>query len=89
MKNRLLVGALFAILSAAFYAVQTAVIKVNLQQLAIPLMVFFQSVVGLLLIVPIVLIKNRRGLTSYWLSSEVKRYHIVRAVSSLAVSYFL
>ncbi len=89
MKNKLLLGALCAVLSAAFYAVQTAVIKVNLQQLSIPLIVFFQSLICLLLILPLVFSKKKQVRAAYWVSSEVKRYHIVRAISSLAISYFL
>lgn len=89
MKNNLLLGCVFALTSALFYALQTAFIKHSMLDVALPVIIFVQSFVCFILITCFLAYKEGKHFRTQILSSQVKRKHVARAVFSLAISYFL
>lgn len=83
MKKQLSLGVTFALLSALSYAILAVIIKVELGSVPVPITVFVQSLVTLLLIVPFV-IRNPKAMKTSIVST-----HIFRAIFSLGISYFL
>ena len=89
MKNYIFIGSLFSLLSALSYSVQTSVIKVDVNKISIPVLVFMQSLICLFLIVPIIWIKYGSQCFNIAGFSNVKIQHTLRTIFSLGISYFL
>jgi len=89
MKQSLLLGVVFSLLSALCYALQTSLIKLNGIQISVPVLVFIQSLLCLILIIPILLFKFGRSCLNPLTFSTIKKQHILRSVFSLGISYFL
>ncbi len=89
MKNNLLLGVIFILLSGLFYATQTSIIKLEAIHLSVPILVFVQNFVCLVLILPVIYLKHKKRFLNLWTFSSVKRLHIIRAIFSVSISYFL
>ena len=89
MKNYIFIGSLFTLLSALSYSVQISVIKMNVNELSIPVLVFIQSFICLLLIMPIIWIRHGSKCFNITGFSNVKIQHALRAIFSLGISYLL
>ncbi|WP_395946252.1 DMT family transporter [Caedibacter taeniospiralis] len=87
MKNSYL-GVSFTLLSALIYAVQAALIKVFSLNLSIPMIVFSQSLIALLILLPVMLYQRRNWQRNLF-KTQVPFQHLARAVFSLGISYFL
>ncbi|WP_100551432.1 DMT family transporter [Caedibacter taeniospiralis] len=87
MKNSYL-GISFTLLSALIYAVQAALIKVFSLNLSIPMIVFSQSLVALLILLPLMFYQRRNWQRNLF-KTQVLLQHLARAVFSLGISYFL
>ena len=89
MRHRVLLGALLTLLGALFYSSLTALVKAfSGGELPLPMLVFMQSVVSLLIFLPFLF---RGGLVSAKKIVTTKKLsiHLLRAISSLSISYFL
>ncbi|MDX1900879.1 MAG: DMT family transporter [Gammaproteobacteria bacterium] len=89
MQNHLPLGVLLSLLGAFFYAAQTGVIKLGVGHLPpLPVIVFVQSAVALILMLPVIF---RKGFSDARDIFVVKRFplHVVRAIFSLLISYAL
>ena len=89
MKNKLFLGSLFSAMSAISYSTQASIIKGAISGIPLPVMVFIQSLICLILILPIIVIKNGSKTFQYNSFSKVKKQHFMRTVFSLGISYFL
>lgn len=89
MKNSLYLGALFALLSALCYSVQTSVIKLSTTSISVPILVFIQSLVCLILVIPVLFAKHKTKPLNHFSFSSVKKQHLLRTIFSLGISYFL
>lgn len=87
--NSTSLGILFTLMSAFFYALQTALVKQTALATPIQMVVFVQSLVSLLLMSPILFKKYGRAFLNPIAFSNVKKLHFIRAVASLGISYFL
>jgi len=86
MKSRLFLGVFFSLLGALFYSSQTAIIKLEAGILPpLPVVIFIQSVVALMLILPFIVTKS--GVSVF--KSKQIGLQILRALFSLAISYSL
>lgn len=88
MKPNLLIGSVLALLSALVYAVQTAIVKHIGTEVSTPVLIFIQSIVCLVLILPLVFAKGRSVAWQTMRTSHLK-VHFFRTVFSLGISYFL
>ena len=89
MNRTLIIGTIFSLISALAYAILTATIKVYIIETPMPLLVFMQSVVCLFLTMLFVIRKYQWQFVSLSQFSSVKRYHFLRAIFSLGLSYLL
>lgn len=87
MKNTV-IGAILALSSALIYAVQTALVKGWGGAISIPVLVFIQSMVCLLMILPVVFAKGGRETRQILKTNNIK-IHFMRTLFSLGISYFL
>ena len=87
MKNSYL-GVSFTLLSALIYAIQAAVIKAFNFGLNIPIIVFSQSLIALLLIFPILVYQQKKGQKNLF-KTGIPWHHVARTIFSLGISYFL
>ncbi|WP_170137216.1 DMT family transporter [Cysteiniphilum litorale] len=87
MRNSYL-GVSFTLLSALIYAFQAALIKKFNIGLSVPVIVFSQSLVALILILPIILYKKHQWQVNL-LKTQVPWQHLARTIFSLGISYFL
>lgn len=88
MKHNLKIGILLTIMGGLTYAVLAAVVRHSHQFVPMPVMVFFQSSVALLLSLPLILrqdIPNMRRV----LRTAFPGTHLVRTAASLGISYLL
>ncbi len=88
-KKLFYLGVSFAVFSAFFYASQTAIIKLTMVSMPVPLLMFLQSVISLLLIIPILIKKEGANSINLLSSSKIKSEHLLRTVFSLGISFFL
>lgn len=88
MSHRVLLGASLTLLATAFYSSLTLVIKMYGSTIPLPLLVFIQSSVSLLLFTPILF---KRGLTSAKkiIYTQKLPWLLLRALFSLGISYLL
>ena len=89
MKNNLYLGAILALLSALSYSTLVLVIKMTSTSVSVPVLVFIQSVVCLVLVMPVLMRQHGHGYLRHATFSVVKRQHLLRTVFSLGISYFL
>ena len=89
MKNHIMLGSLFALLSALCYAIQTSVIKMASTHFPVPILVFIQSGVCLLIVMPILLYRYGAKAFNPIEFSSAKGQHFIRTVFSMGISYFL
>ncbi|TNF66274.1 MAG: DMT family transporter [Gammaproteobacteria bacterium] len=89
MNKSLMIGAVFSLASALAYAVLTATIKAYVVETPMPLLIFMQSIVCLFLTMLFVIRKYKWQFISLNQFSSVKRYHFLRAIFSLGLSYLL
>ncbi len=85
MRNHLFLGVSLTLLGAFFYACQTALIKAMALQLPpLPVVIFGQSAIALIIALPFVFLQGRHKLS-------VKRLpmHFLRSLFSLGISYLL
>lgn len=82
-------GILFTLMSAFFYALQTALVKQAAPAMSVQLVVFVQSFICLFLMSPILFKKYGRTFLNPISFSKVKKLHLIRALASLGISYFL
>ncbi len=89
MKSQLGLGVAFSLLCALFYAIQTVLIKATLPQLpALPVVVFGQSLVALMCMLPWLLHSAKRQ-SGHVLATKHFPLHVLRASCSLGISYAL
>ncbi|MBK2123622.1 DMT family transporter, partial [Fangia hongkongensis] len=88
MKTNHHIGIIFTLLSAFFYAVQAAIIKGIDGSVPVPVLVFIQSLIALIILIPIIGFKQVKSDTSLF-KSKVPVLHIWRTIFSLGISYFL
>lgn len=82
------IGISMTLLSAFAYAVLTAIVKSQSAMVPLPIIVFVQSLVTLLLILPIIF-KNGMRTAIQTLRSPHIFTHLIRTLFSLGISYFL
>lgn len=87
--NNTRLGILFTLMSAFFYALQTALVKQAAPATPIQVLVFVQSLVCLLLMLPILFKRYRFDFLNPVTFSQVKKLHLVRVIASMGISYFL
>ena len=85
--KKILIGSTLALTSALIYAIQTAIIKKCGGEISIPVIVFIQSVVCLILIMPLILAKGKQA--KQLLKTSIVKIHLLRTLFSLGISYFL
>lgn len=88
MKYNLFLGVSLAIFSTFFYSGLNALIKVHATDISIPMLVFIQSLMALLMFTPI-LFKNGLRSAKKIIATNKLPLHIIRTVLSLLVSYLL
>ncbi len=88
MKTNHHIGIIFTLLSAFFYAVQAAIIKGIDGSVPVPVLVFIQSLIALIILMPIIGFQQTKSDTSLF-KSKVPVLHIWRTIFSLGISYFL
>ncbi|WP_119344207.1 DMT family transporter [Facilibium subflavum] len=88
MKYQTLSGSGFTLASALLYAIQAAVIKLYAGNISLPMIVFSQSLVALILLMPILLYQNKK-VPDNLLATKIPLLHLWRTVFSLGISYFL
>ncbi|HVV68103.1 MAG TPA: DMT family transporter [Gammaproteobacteria bacterium] len=88
MKNLSSLGMSLALISALAYAIQTAIVKHISGQISTPMLVFIQSTVCFILILPLILAKGRR-FALQTLRTAHPIIHFFRTIFSLGISYFL
>lgn len=89
MKHNLPLGVTLSLFAALLYSTQTALIKAQAPFLpSLPVVIFVQSLVSLLLILPIIF---KNGLSSAKLTLTTKKLpiHLLRTLFSLAISFLL
>ncbi|MFZ9036014.1 MAG: DMT family transporter [Francisellaceae bacterium] len=91
MQQHLNKGVIFTLLSALIYAIQAAVVKLSGQTTPLPVLVFIQSFVALVLILPIMLrsYHKQRHYKENPFKTKALSLHIWRSIFSLGISYFL
>lgn len=88
MKYNLFLGVSLTILSTFFYSGLNAMIKVHAADISIPMLVFIQSLMALVMFSP-VLFKNGLRSAKKIVATNKLPLHIIRTVLSLLVSYLL
>jgi drug/metabolite transporter (DMT)-like permease len=85
MKQNLILGVVCALVSTVFYSILTALNKAYAVSLPLPMMVFMQSAVSLVLFLPLVW---KNGAKNIFYTTRLP-LHVTRAVLSMSISYFL
>lgn len=85
MRHNLLLGVIYTLISTVFYSILTALNKAYAVSLPLPMMVFMQSAISLILFFPIVM---KKGANKIMMTRRLP-LHLTRAVISLSISYFL
>jgi len=89
VKNHLILGVLLSLLGAFFYASQTALVKFGAGQMpALPVVVFVQSAIALIFMLPLILRKGFSHAKNKLVTQRLP-LHILRAIFSLLISYLL
>lgn len=88
MKYHLPLGVLFALLGALVFSVQAAIVKAQALALPLPMILFMQCVTGLILLIPFLFWKGRAGAKKILITKNMP-FHVLRAVLSLGISFFL
>lgn len=88
-RAKLNLGIFFTLLTALCYAIQTAFVKHSSLNIPIPILIFIQSMISLVLIMPIIYKKYGTTFINPITFSIVKKQHLIRATASLGISYFL
>lgn len=89
MKYNLPLGVALGLLAALAYSAQTAVVKVEITSLPpLPVVIFIQSLIALLLVLPLIL-KDGKSNAKALLSTHKIWLHMLRTVFSLSISYLL
>jgi drug/metabolite transporter (DMT)-like permease len=89
MNQNLLLGVVLSLAGALFYSTQTALVK--LQAIALPplpVVIFIQSLVALLIMLPFILKKGRAHALKIMTTRNTK-LHLMRTIFSLSISYLL
>jgi len=89
VKNLVYVGAIFSILSALCYALQISVIKMTGAHIPVPVLVFIQSFICLLMVVPVIGLRHGAKSFNPITFSNIKMQHFLRTIFSLGISFFL
>src|SRR5579885_2089998 len=89
MKHNLPLGVVLSLFAALLYSSQTAIIKTQAAVLPpLPVVIFIQSVISLILILPLILKNGPSGAKKILASSKLS-LHLIRTVFSLSISYLL
>ena len=89
MKNNLPLGVILSLICAFLYSSQTTLIKLEASYLPpLPVIIFFQSLVALLLILPIVFRSGYREAKQVIITKKLK-LHFLRTIFSLSISFLL
>lgn len=89
MKYNLPLGVVLGLMAALAYASQTAMVKALITQLPpLPVVIFIQSLVSLLLILPLIF-KNGSLKAKRILTTHNVKLHLLRTFFSLSISYLL
>lgn len=83
-----IIGIILTLSSALVYAFQTAIVKDFGSETPIPVIVFIQSLVCLILILPVIFAQGRAQSIQLIKTRNIN-VHIVRTLFSLGISYFL
>ncbi len=86
MNSKFALGSGLTLLSALIYAIQTALVKHLGGQVSTPVLVFIQSLVCLLLILPLLFVG---GSARQKVQTAHLKLHFFRTIFSLGISYFL
>src|SRR5436190_1370311 len=89
MKNNIWLGSIFALISALFYSIQTSFVKYTMMNISLPILVFIQSLISLILILWFMYLMNRGDSFYKIFKSDIKTKHLARTIFSLGISYFL
>lgn len=89
MKQSLLLGVIFSLLSAFCYSALTTLIKINGVSISVPILIFIQSAFCLVFILPIMLFKFGPSALNLKQFSSIKKQHLLRTLFSLGISYCL
>ena len=81
-------GIILTLSSALIYALQTGIVKGLGGEIPIPIIVFIQSMVCLVLILPVVFAQGREQAIRLMKTKNIK-IHMMRTLFSLGISYFL
>lgn len=88
MKHNLLLGVILSLIGALSYSIQSAVIKFNASAIPLPMIVFIQSLIPLLLI-SCLLMKNGTRHARELLKIKQWHLHLLRTITGLSISYLL
>ena len=89
MKYNLPLGIALSLLASLFYASQTAIVKAQAAALPpLPVVIFIQSLVSLLLILPL-LFKNGTSGATRIVTTQKLHLHFLRTLFSLSISFLL
>ena len=88
MHNKTSLGILFTLASAFFYAIQAAIIKAVGTGIPLPVLVFMQSFIALLILMPIIAIQQVKTSQNLF-KTKVPILQFWRTLFSLGISYFL
>jgi len=86
MKQNITIGVALTLISALFYASLAALIKVEANQVPLPMIVFAQSLIIFVLVIPMIFARGRQhGLRL--LQTNNRKLHLVRSFFSVGISY--
>jgi len=89
MNQNLFLGVILSLSGALFYSAQTALVKLQAAALPpLPVVIFIQSLVSLLLILPL-MFKHGRADARKLMTTRNTRLHLLRTIFSLSISYLL
>lgn len=88
MRQNLTLGVCMTLVSTFSYAVLTAIVKYQSAEIPTPVIVFIQSLMTLILIIPMI-IHGRKAAVDRIVNSPYILTHLVRTVFSLGISYLL
>lgn len=88
MEYKTSIGITLALLSALIYAIQTAIVKHTAPTVSTPVLVFIQSIVCFLCIIPVIFAQGKSKAIKLVCTNH-PWLHLARTVFSLGISYFL
>ena len=87
MKDKPLLATAFVLLSAGSYAFLSAIVKYYGQSISLPVIIFIQSLVSLLIILPIMR-RKLPDLCQMVMTNTQKKLHLYRALFGLSINVF-